>query len=436
MRLKTFLKLFACLFAAYGIVLFLMSLGGCDDNQSPNIRLVDGFQAYRLNGSSPDVFGGPEYSLSTVNTCLFGFVATTSCGGEPMAGILINCVTLSSSGIHASDSYYSVYPGGQMPLNPQVGSSIRTNGWGFAEFLIGVWSEEGINVNNWDGSADLEFQMPLPLGEISYYEASLVYDAYYVSQESAYLNSGQYMCALDDLYTASAASASGMDEPFDPNITLPDPNLPLPPESQMEVGWQGWRKYGYSYNSGYGTWEVPMYLACSWLIDHEDLNEAKDLATYAEPYAYYYTMNDPCAENIRSYEHTMVLTSLDPNNIVARMPIKMNIVDITDEQITLRSDLIIPITNNVGLTVHNDRVQRCVLIQAVENGVLSIAPDDFYGDFNFDSICNGDDYAMLLYHHGKSVFGSDYDSGYDSNKNGVIDLVDIKAFFENWMKLR
>ncbi len=417
-------------------LIILLSMCGCDDDQSPNIRLVDGFQTYRLNGSSPDVFSGPEYSLETVNACLFGFTATASCDGEPMAGILVNCATVSSSGVHATDAYYSVYPGGQMPIDPQIGSSIRTNGGGYAQFLIGVRSEDGINVDDWTGNADLEFQMPLPLGEMSYYEACLVYDAYYVSQESAYLNSGQYMCALDDLYTASAASAGSPAGPFDPNITLPDPNLPPPPESQMEAGWQGWRKYGYGANPDYRTWEVPEYLACSWLVDPEDSDEAKDLATYAEPYAYYYTMNDPCAEYVRSYEHTMVLTSLDPNNIVARMPIKMNIVDVTDDQITLRSDLIVPIENDVGITVYNDRAQRCVLIQAVENGVLSIAPDDFYGDFNFDGICNGDDYGLFMKHYGKEFIGSGYDLGYDIDQDGMIDENDAVMFFENWLKLR
>ena len=224
----------------------------------------------------------------------------------------------------------------------------------------------------------------------------------------------------------------------DPN----DPNAPEDPYDPPYLG-DGWTFLEGSWSQlvfmPYGwDWVEATELGALWLSNSGDPNDSTLLMTYSNPYAFWCVMNVEMAHEMNAFSHSLLLISKDSDGQqVSWLPIKMNVVFVDMNIVTIVSDFIVPMQypEDEGL-YHDLWGMPYVAIYVPDGGHLEIKRDNFYGDFNSDSFVDELDYSMLTSMWQLDPNDATFDLIYDADHNGRIGPNDLRAFTGNWLGVR
>jgi len=201
---------------------------------------------------------------------------------------------------------------------------------------------------------------------------------------------------------------------------------------------------------GWGTLIYePMMGGWVWLVEETALkglvspdpnepNDAVEMLSTCQPHAFFCELSITSPKDFNAISHTFIVTSKDADgNDVSWFPIKMFPYGIWGYDVCMMSEYIIPIDSPVGEGRYiNWWGWPGTLIYVPEGGYLEVDYDSFYGDFNFDGLVDFKDFGWLMKYWRQNMTNTGYDLHLDANQDFQIDVNDLTAFMENWLKER
>ena len=225
---------------------------------------------------------------------------------------------------------------------------------------------------------------------------------------------------------------------IDPNEGIPDyPDLPT-----FGEGWEYLDSLWKQWIWGEG-WKNSYSMVATWIADHENPDEVMSAMDLSQPYILLLLFAVEEIEDVRVMRHTGIVVAKDSlGRKVSRLPIEMNVFNVSDIFVSLATNFILPMEFPEQQGVYYDRWGNSyAAIYVPEGGHLEVVKDDLYGDFNFDGKVEYKDYGMFVIRWNENVFGLydpnfAYDLKYDADYDGQTDMSDLMYFTDNWLEIR
>jgi len=474
----------------YFILILLSLFLGCD-SQSPEARFVSGLnvslffdpphteQPFQLDlwEVSSDDAGRNIYSAS------FGFVmqvtAPDGLEDSPVAGIRVDCYIEHcdpfDAGYDIWDKYADIgkkygfvnaYPAQTAHWNfDESHASVKTDTSGFVAFFIGLgkpeppsseipWGWEWprgsgtmvstavklrFTIRKWNGPIEQECHTYFIRPQAADFWEPEGVGVYYASFSSLNPAPGIWgmlgMTETETKESARPATLPGINH-FPRLEGIPPVDLQKRTSADDAYLDEDWFQLTLG-DGGYWSWND--FNALNVLVSPDPCipNDANDIFSSCEPYAFFSVVEFP--GEFYAYSHTVILKSFTAEEeLVSWLPIKTYIIDAGYYYTYLfRTEYVVPIDTSAGEGNYIDQWGYSgVMIKTVEGGHLEVKVDDFYGDFNFDSVVNGEDFALFTNKWNRSILDGNYDLMYDATQDGWTKEDDLAIFVDNWLKER
>lgn len=172
-----------------------------------------------------------------------------------------------------------------------------------------------------------------------------------------------------------------------------------------------------------------------------DINTPQDCNNYLEsnwPYAYIETIEIANPSQYNSNGFTTIIKSIDSNGkCLTKMPIFMAVKSKQENSITFISDYFYAMNDCYSQGVfYDNQSNQYVCIPVIRDGNLAVSQIaiEEYGDFNFDGIVNSKDFAIFAEKLKLTTQDEKYDMMFDYDKDNKIDNKDLFLFVKSWLK--